>query len=92
MRQNPPLSVPPLERLAKRICNAANARGTQDASDIIALFKLRSRKVVVDAAVELAVGKQWLRFDGSAYTLTEAGAAMGSQSRRGSRTRRVMPF
>jgi len=92
MRQPPPSPAPPLERLAKRICKAANARGANDASDTIALFKQRSKGTVVDAAIELAVEKQWLRFDGSAYTLTDAGAEMGSQSRRGPRPRRVSPF
>jgi hypothetical protein len=89
MRQAAPLSVPPLERLAKRICKAANAR---DVSTVIASFKQRSRVAVVDAAVELAVAKQWLRLDGATYTLTQAGAETGRQSRVGQRTRRVSPF
>ena len=58
-----PTLVPPLERLAKGICNAANARGTKNAGVVIALFKQRSKKVVVDAAIKLAVEKQWLSFD-----------------------------
>jgi hypothetical protein len=84
--------IPPLERLAQRICKAANAPDTKDASAIIALFKQRSRIAFVDAAVEFAVANEWLHFDGVTYTLAQGGAELGFQSRRGARTRRVMPF
>jgi len=69
-----------------------SARGTQEAGDIIALFKRRSRHAAVDAAVSVAVEKQWLRFDGATYTLTPAGAKLGSQTRSRRKTRRVLPF
>ena len=92
MRQALHLPVPPLERLAQRICKAANARGTKDASAIISLFKQRSKITVVNAAVELAAAKQWLRFDGSTYTGCKPALIWGVSSRRGPRTRRVTPF
>ena len=82
----------PLERLAKRICHAANARGTPDVGAVIAAYKQRASVSSVNAAVDLAVAKQWLRFDGTGYTLTEAGNALGRQSRMGQRTRRATPF
>jgi hypothetical protein len=81
-----------VERLARRICKAANARDASDAADVIASFKQRSRIAVVEAAVALAVAKQWLRFDGATYALTQSGAEMGRASRTGQRTRRVSPF
>jgi len=84
--------VAPLERLAKRICHAANAGGTTDIGAAIAAYKNRASVARVDAAVELAVAKQWLRFDGTDYTLTQAGTELGSQPRAGRRTRRVSPF
>jgi hypothetical protein len=92
MRQASPFAVPPSERLARRICKAADARGLTDAATVIASFKQRSRIAVVDAAVELAVARQWLHFDGATYTLTQAGADVGRQPRAGQRTRRVSPF
>jgi hypothetical protein len=92
MRQVPPLPVPPLERLAKRICKAANARDNSDAATVIASFKQRAKIAIVDAAVEMAVAKQWLRFDGVTYTLTPTGADMDRRSRAGPRTKRVSPF
>ena len=82
----------PLERLAKRICHAANARGTPDVGPVVTAYKQRASVSFVNAAVDLAVAKQWLRFDGTTYTLTEAGTALGRQSRMGQRTRRVNPF
>jgi hypothetical protein len=81
-----------LERLAKRICKAANARDTKDVDAVIATFKQRSKVVVVDAAVAVAVAKGWLRVDGSTYALTQVGVDMGRQSRAGQRARRVIPF
>jgi len=84
--------VTPLERLAKRICHAANARDTSDVDAVIATFKQRASISVVKAAVDLALVNQWLRFDGIAYALTQAGADLGGQSRRGPRRRRVTPF
>jgi hypothetical protein len=92
MRQVSPLQVPPLERLARRICKAATAPNTGDAGTVIASFKQRSRIATVDAAVELAITKQWLRLDGNSYILTQAGAEMGRRSGTGQRTRRISPF
>jgi len=74
-----------------RICKAGNALATDDVGAVIATFKRRSSGEV-DAAVKLAVAKQWLRFDGSVYTLTQAGTALGRRSRAGRRTARVSPF
>jgi hypothetical protein len=92
MRQASPFPVPPSERLARRICKAVNAHGVTDAGPVIASFKQRSRIAIVDAAVELAVEKQWLHYDGATYTLTQAGADVGRQPRTGQRTRRISPF
>jgi hypothetical protein len=82
----------PSERLAKRICQTANARAISDAGAVIASLRQRTRTSAVDAAVELAIAKQWLRFDGVAYIVTQAGADLGRQSRTGQRTRRVTPY
>jgi hypothetical protein len=82
----------PLERLAKRICHAANARGTSDVGATIAAYKQRASIRVVKGAIDLAIANQWLRFDGVTYTLTQAGAELGGQPRRGPRKRRVTPF
>ena len=84
--------VTPLERLAKRICHAANARGTTDVGPVIAAYKQRASVRVVKGAIDLAIANQWLRFDGVAYTSTQAGADLGGQPRRGPRKRRVTPF
>src|SRR3954465_15779134 len=62
--------VTPLERLARRIWHAANARG--DVGAVIAIFKQRASISVVKAALDLAIANQWLRFDGIAYALTPA--------------------
>jgi hypothetical protein len=85
-----PSAVSPLERLAKRICIAANTSTT--VGDVVALEKQRTRGSVVDAAVELALARQWLKADGPSYSLTQAGTELRSDSRRGAKTRRVMPF
>ena len=87
-----PVVVSPLERLARRICMAANARPSTMIANVVDPFKQRAQATVVDAALELAVAKQWLRVDGENYVLTQAGTALGSQSRRGPRTKRVSPF
>jgi hypothetical protein len=78
--------------LAKRICHAANARDTSAVGAVIADFKRRSNTTVVNAALELAVANQWLCFNGGTYTVTQAGADLGSQPRTGPRTRRLSPF
>jgi len=84
--------VTPLERLAKRICHAANARGMTDVGAVIEAYKQRASARVVKGAIDLAIANQWLLFDGVAYTLTQAGADLGGQPRRGPRKRRVTPF
>ena len=86
------LTVPPVERLAKRICMAANARGATTIGDVIAAFNQKYRRSVVEAAVGLAVERQWLKADGANYALTPVGIELGSQSRRGPRVRRAIPF
>ena len=72
--------VTPLERLAKRICHAANARGTTEVGAVIATFKQRASSSVVKAAVDLAIANDWLRFDGETYILTQSGIDLGAQS------------
>ena len=54
---------------------------TPDVGPVIAAYKQRASVSFVNAAVDLAIAKQWLRFDGTTYTLTEAGTALGRQSR-----------
>jgi hypothetical protein len=92
MRKESSRTVPPLERLARRICTSVNARGVADASAAIAHYKKRTKHATVDEAVELAVEKQWLRREGSTCVLTEAGVELGAQSRSRPKVKRVSPF
>ena len=91
MRQVRVVPVSQLERLARRICKAANAGGAGDTGAIVSTFKQRTSTATVAAAIELAVAKQWLRNDGEICTVTQAGAGLGCQSRRGPRARRSIP-
>ena len=67
------LTIPPLERLAQRICRMANTEGTVDATAVVVLFRKRLNRTIVDPAVGLAIEDQWLRFDGTTYTLDRVG-------------------
>jgi hypothetical protein len=92
MRKATPPVMPPLERLALRICKWLNSQGTTDATAAVAVFSQRTNRTLVDAAFKLSVEKQWLRYENGTYFLTKAGTELGSQSRSRRRIRRVSPF
>lgn len=91
MPKNISAPVPPIERLAARMIKLANAQGTRDIGRAVALLKRRAGIVAIDAAVNLAIEKGWLRRDGGSHTVTRIGVELGA-SRSGKRTPRVIPF